>query len=1492
MKEFYQKNKKKIITFSTIFFLFIGSYWAVVYHLPKTIEVVVQMILGTKISSTSIEFKENKIEVKNLKISNKKEIIIDAPKVDILYTKESLENLRIKEIIIYDGIANITREKNGDINIVAAFTGGTKEENSKASETKSIEQKEEPYKPGIGVPIDKITAINATTNFTDLSYRKPIKETAYNTNGYLTFSKDTGIDMMFSGTNNEQVYTYKLNTSEQPYDMSIILENISVRDDLLQYAYDGEEVDFNGGKLNLNLSISPKGMVGGANFKDVVVRYKDLDTNIDVKDGTVDFLGKRIEVKANYEIFKTKDKFLLVFDENGELNIDFVAKNISYEDMKKYSLLKDKNLPLENVYIDSAKFNLNLNKEKGFSVTIDYLIKKSSISNIELENLKGNFILDKEGLHIKNLTSEVGILNTNVKKSLDLKLDYIGNDGNINFALKKKKDSKDFLPDINGIFNFDTGEEDFKFNFISNILKVRGRYFSKLNKLLLFRAGKYSIEYDLTRKKLEKGSGVIDLSLYNSDIALDFVAEDNKITIDKLTSYNKNKGSIKKDSEKELKENLLITGDINLDNLTYNLQVNSDNFTLKENDIELSTTLNGNIVKEGESTNLNLDIKDLSAKYIGEINNVHGNLEIKQDKNLFLDFNGEIGQVKYNDYDINGILLALRVKNNLFEIKEFKNNMLSGTGRIDLKTLQSDMEFAINNLTFEKFNLEYPKFYLNDIQGKLTGKINNPNINVKIKDASMQLVEDKKDLKIYGDINYSNFNLKFNKIYLNTNILSGNYSIKDKKYFAKLNIIEEDPSKYYSDTNLKYRVIGTVKAKGEDKSIDLDLESTIDKIYLRGKRIPNIYVKGEYKTDDILNGKLNLDKIVLSNSNLRDIISLTASYDLPTKHITANIKNQEINLLELQEYIGNEKINGFFVANGKVDGTAEDLVYNLTLQSPQISVQDISFRNFLIKLNGNLEELILETFSFKYLENSFNSKGNIGLKNKKYNFLLNTSKINLDFLNIFLKKYGITNVGGEATLNLQLQDSGNSGYFALNNFGLNYDDIYIKLQNLDSMIKLDKQLLYIENLKGVLNNGNIGAKGYLELPTLNDISENPYYLENLKYDLSLNTENIDYRYGNNFNLLFNSNFNIKNSFLKGEVVVLDGKVIDIPNNSKTIFQIIKNFLFKSSSKVVNSSEELGEDFKINTVFDKALEIDVNFRTKDDIDLDIQDLNVFVSDVKGGVSANGRITGKNGKLLLLGDVEVKNGSLEVNGNTFLLDKAIVIFNDKKDYLPTVNPTLIIDSKVKVDNDEIGMSINGELDDLKFTITSKNGSSSGNLSSLLVGEDSEEFSDGASTTLIKTVVGSQLSQTLFKPVSNLVKNTLKISKFRIKSNIVTDEKNNSNNQNQEGNRLRLGAIIEAEDNIYKDKLYWVARGSLLGDDNTDKTERSSGGNGAFDEYDFSIEYRFRPGRSIGIGAGKLSERIKTKSDEKTKDAINYHIDFKYEKKYDNLLDIFIK
>ena len=57
MKEFYKNNKKKIITGLSLLLILAGGYWSVKYHLSKTVEIILQIALGPKISSSSIEFK-------------------------------------------------------------------------------------------------------------------------------------------------------------------------------------------------------------------------------------------------------------------------------------------------------------------------------------------------------------------------------------------------------------------------------------------------------------------------------------------------------------------------------------------------------------------------------------------------------------------------------------------------------------------------------------------------------------------------------------------------------------------------------------------------------------------------------------------------------------------------------------------------------------------------------------------------------------------------------------------------------------------------------------------------------------------------------------------------------------------------------------------------------------------------------------------------------------------------------------------------------------------------------------------------------------------------------------------------------------------------------------------------------------------------------------------------------------------------------------------
>ena len=424
-----------------------------------------------------------------------------------------------------------------------------------------------------------------------------------------------------------------------------------------------------------------------------------------------------------------------------------------------------------------------------------------------------------------------------------------------------------------------------------------------------------------------------------------------------------------------------------------------------------------------------------------------------------------------------------------------------------------------------------------------------------------------------------------------------------------------------------------------------------------------------------------------------------------------------------------------------------------------------------------------------------------------------------------------------------------------------------------------------------MNDGDLGVKGEIIFPTLKDISDNPYYYENIKYNGNLKLNGIKYRYGDYFNVDFSANIGIREKDIRGNIEIEKGLVSEIPNTSKSIFQKIKEFLFSSTSKTINQSEDLGSDFKIESIIENAPSIDVRIKINEGIKLDIGDINGLVEDIKGNVIGNGVLSGKNGKYTFIGNTEVLGGSFNLNDNTFYLDRAVVIFNDPKSYLPKVNPNLLIDARVLVQDDQIGLSLNGNLDNLKFTISSRNGSSSGNLNSLLTDTDSFGENNEATTTLITNVIGGQITQVL-KPIANLVKHTLNISKFRISSNLLTQNTKNSSNNNDDKSQssLKLGAVLEAEDNIYKDKIWWVAKGTLLEEDNTGNNKQEES-NGAFKEYDFSLEYRFDAVKSIGIGVGKLPENRKKTSDKESKENLNYHIDFKFEKKYDKLIDIFI-
>lgn len=1482
MTEFYKLHKKKIIVISFLFLLFFGGYWNLRYNLPKTIEFITGIVLGAKIKSSDIVFEKNKILVKDFALEDKKDTIISAPEVEILYSKESLKKFRVEEIIVDGGQATIVREKNGDINVVAAFVGRSID---KPEDKKKEKKSDEKYNPGMPVPIDRITAKNVTTTFRDESFGAVIEEVIYNTNGFITFSSTKGMELHFAGNNGDQLFDYSFNNYKEPFSMTIKLSNIIVNPTLIQYGYTGEEISCDKGLLNMDLTISSSALLGWINFKGVELKYRDLNDIIRDINGTVDFNEKGIFLKANGLVFGKREDFNLKYQDE-ELDMGFDLKNISQKDVEKLSYLANVKLPFKDAIVDNVKFNLNMKKE--LKVTIDADVKNLDMNNLGLKNTSVNFVYDSQGLHLKNLNST--LIYFDEKKQSSIVEQIKGNftldkdKGKLLFNIKNTNDKK-YIPDVVGTLNFELKKESVDFKFVSNILSLKGKYFTKEEKLILDSEKEYFLEYNLKEKKFVKGNGRFIINLLKNKFLIDYFGKNNIITINKLSISN----------ELGNTENF-ISGKIDLNTNSYDFDILGEEFKLQsfysdKKDILSQGKIKGKILSNNGILSLNLDFFNFSVNHFAKVENINGNLKLNNKNKVDLEFTGEIGSIEYEKYSAQGMLAIFRLKNNKFEIRSFDNEYITINGIVDLNKNQLDIFADAKNLPLSKFDVFNPEITVKNLNAKFYGALSNPKgeINPEI----LVEINDGVPITINGKVFFDNEKFYTNNLKINNNVLKAEYSLKNGDYWLKGNIIQEDIGKYYGDNSLKYRVIGRIDIKGNQKNITSSIKSTIDKIYIQGKNLPNIYLDATYNSTELIDGILRVNEFAFTNSKLENLVQLSGNVDLKSKTLDFKINRQDLSLKSLDEYIPVKDIEGEIDLTGGISGTFDDIQYKLNLYCDKITAKKVEINKIKMNLFGDLNQVTLSEFSFRYLNNLFITDGMYNIKDGSYDLVVKSDKINLSFLNIFLNKYKVENINGIASFNIELTKDRNSGFLKISNFGLEKKDLFLKLDDFNSTILLSKNKLYTENLTGKFNKGDVVFNGSITLPTLDEISGNPYFYEELQYQANLELKNIFYQYENYFNLLVNTNLNIKNNSLFGQIEIVNGNIYEIPTKHEGIFEKIKKFLFGSASKTVNDSEILGKDFKIETTFENAFNVNVGVKIKDGINIQIDEVVSLVTDVEGNIMGSGLITGNKGKYLFLGNLELMNGSFNVNDNLFNLDRVLVAFNDKNVYFPKINPTILVDASVQVQNDTIDLSLNGTLDNLRFNISSDNGNSSGSLNALLTGNNEGEGSNDITATLLTNIIGGQFTQIL-KPISNLVKHTLGLSKFRIASNIITEDqsKNDFGNNNRQQSKFRLGAVLEAEDNLYKDKIWWVAKATLLGDDSEqNNTEGNNSNNGGIKDYDFSVEYRFDNTKSIGIGIGQLPPDMQRNPDKDTQKKLNYHIDFKFQKKYDNLLDIFI-
>ncbi|MBP6063193.1 MAG: translocation/assembly module TamB domain-containing protein [Fusobacteriaceae bacterium] len=1438
LKPFLIKHKKGILI-GTPIFLLSTIILSLVLFLGPTVGVILTVVLKPAFSIKKINIpekllKSGEIEANGVILSYKGQKIVDAPKVVLRYDLNGEMRDWIKAIDVYNADILIER-KGSDVNIVKAFS------------TNST------GKAGLGVPIGVIRAIDGDAIYRDISYNFPIEKHIPIVNGYVSFDKKKGIDLIFGGVYKDGHISYSFSNYVEDYSMTIKGENIDLDTNLLQYAYYYKDIEYLEGKGDLDLTVAKSGLYGSADIRGLTVNYKPFKESAKNIGGHVDFLKDKIKIDADFFVFGKKKKFVLDYDGTAEMNIDIILGEMEYSEVSKYEDLIGLNLPFKVENFQNTNINLKLDKKKDFYVTIDFDLPNLDIKYLNLKNLKNKLMFSN------------GLLTYSLLNS-DIKIFGIKDQFKVDFSLKNKLGKINYsLENLNGEIGLKFLKDEIKIDSKSGFLVGKGSYNYDKKSLNIYGGKKlikkYDFSYDFVENKIEKYEGILDFNFsntlsgeMNAEVASDIG------NIESLVLYDINNEEV-----------FSSKGFFNLNNKKY--------------DFEFETNL------------LNID-QDIAGRELSLISNVVGLIK-GEGKDYTLEIDGVIDKLKFETIVLNGIKTNFRLKNDIVEIKKVGNGVFSLDGKVNLKDQMIDLQYKIKNLSNENVGVEIVKFVVEDAFGKLQGSLNNPKGTLEIEKAKVIGPKDEA-LDIKGKFKYFDGVLNTDEMLANNKSkIKGFYNLKDGNYKFKGDIIADSIWKYTDNRAFKYRMIGIFNLFGKDKKINVNSKYTVDNIYYKGKRLPDLEGDMEYKADNLNDGVLVLKFLKI----------LKNGYEIGRFKGEANLLNKELNFyldkkdIDLSKIYANEELKGKIDLNVDINGTLSFPKYTINTSSEKIIFEKWEFEDVIFDLSGDEKEVRLEKFDFLYEKNLLEALGRYDLLEKKYNFNLYSKNIKVDFLNSILSEANIEGIDGTAQIAMNFSEKESNGVFNGQNISFKMPKYEIDAKELNFNITLKENRVKLEYFKGVINTGKVDINGYFVIPSISEIKNNDYFYEKIDYDFSLKMDGVKYIYPEHLSLTLDSDINIASNKLIGKFNIREGELTKIPGVEEnfSIFKMIREYIRNTilSPNVKNGTLN-NLNGKESGNFGKILNLDLDFKIVNGIKIDLQSIFGVIEDIKGELTGGGKISGVGDRLKFIGSFDLKQGQYILNNNDFIISQGSVIFSKENEYYPNFNPIIIFESYSKNVQDNYEISLNGELKKLNFKIRSNRETSSGSLASLFSGDKKGDQNDssGSQSFLVENVLNSQISNTFLRPFSNSLKTIFGLSKLRITSDIssftaATDE--NNMDQNRDNTEYNLGAKIQAEKHLY-DKLFLVGDVSINGSNQSssysNRTESGSGG--SFNKYDGWIEYRIDNSKAWGIGANKVlnnssqSETINDNQD--NQDNMNYYIKFMFYKKYDRFSDIF--
>ena len=1482
-----KKIPKKFSIPLFIFAVIVFIITAVLLNLEKIVEKVSARFINGRVVIEDIDLSFSKPVVKNITLyDDKNNVLFNSPEVTANISFKNLTKGRIDELKVNSAVVNVVRDKDGVIN----FT--------KLSKTKSEEKPKN--------PLNKVVVSNVRVNYEDYTFPTKLERKIENINAVVTANKEKLVETADINIEDENIqlethFKDESNDKVASLQGELRVDKFLLDKDLLKSLVNNKKLHFSDVNIISDLSFKTDKTVkntyitGNLDVISEFFRYDDIDSDIkDIKLSSK-FNGRDGEANLGLNIFgKNKDFSLAYKDE--ELNSVITFDKIDESILNKIVPIREKKLDLKNINIEDIKTIVHYSDNRGLSIKTTMKPNNSEFKGIELNDFN-LYISSKAGKN--NLSARILTKIKGIPENLALSVE--NQKDNIDVILALKSPIKDnIVPDINVKAKIENKKDILKANIDSNIVDFNLDY-NKDKKLTKVYGDKFTINYDVDKKKLTNGEGRIPFEIYHTVNYLDFVAKDNKIQIKELKLADKtNKNSY-----------FAAKGNANLDNgefkIDYEGKAASISRKVKENDLILSFDGKGKIENKNNILSSQGQINDLSLEYIGKIEKINGTYDLKKVReNIEANVDTKIASIGYDKYNFKNFNLNVNYSGNQVKIKDFSNNLISLKGNYDVKNEKVNANLSVNRITNKDVAFDKAEFVLENLKANVEGDVKNLQGTVDL--GSTVITLPKGDfIKITGNASIKNSIVNISGINLDNNLITGKYNLKDKNLDLKLSLSEKHLEKYYGGKDLGYMLYGQIDVKGVEGKIKAIAKGRATNFE---KKLPDLAYDLEYNAENYTDGIVSINGLDIIDKKYGDLLGVKGQINLKEKTLDIRNKNKQMDLVKLQGILDNPNIRGIVNTDLVVNGTFDNPSYKLNISSSEVSIKTFKINDISIDLTGDKEKANLNKLNLDVYKNLIVGNGYYDIKNKTYNVIVKSNdKIDISKFQSFFTPYGIENVKGKIALNVEINEKTEKGYINLENINLESTKTRLKLSNFSGPINFGERRIDVGALRATLNDSPLIVDGFVDLANISKLDKEDL-IRTLPYKLHFKMNNFNYFYPEVIKLSASTELTITNEEVYGNLIVKDATIYDIPNNYyRDFFSLIREQLRKRRTDVVlnNNQDKQAKTDKekveeMKKVLNKLMPIDFVVRTEKPILIDMDNFNIAVPEIYGKLYVDLNLNGKKGKYYITGESELKEAYFFVGTNEFKVDRALAVFNENVP-LPEINPNIFFESTIEMDDEEYYFSTIGRVNQLRYEISSRTAKVGGDLSALIVNPNADDniyaYGEGSEIfiTFMKNLIAGQVGQIVFGSTTRYIKRKFDLTKFIIRPEVKIYNSDSSINRigGTTDNRglnpeiYNVNIKLEAKDNIYKDKLFWKVSARIIGTGKDVIKNQTMKVDSKVREYDIGLEYKVDDSKTIEIGVGTVPDKYRTDPNKDYRKP-NYHVGFKFRKRYRDFSEIF--